>query len=355
MKVFQNNDVEYQQKLDQKEEREILLFKLSLNQKWMQNLQEKFNALRKDKILFQEELTRINEEDASKYCGKAKENPYKILNSQYLVLSLLGRGGYSEVYKAYDLDNCREVACKIHHFDNNWTENLKASYIKHALRENQTHRELNHPRVVRQYDTVEIDNNSFCTVLELCSGPDLHMYLKQHGVLPEKEAKLIISQILSGLKYLNDREKKIIHYDLKPQNILFHKGEIKISDFGLWKELERDKDKIELTSQGVGTYWYQPPECFEEGPHPAMISSKVDVWSVGVIFYEMLYGKRPFGDDQSQKKILIEKTIINDAKQVHFPAKPTVSNETKEFIQSLLCYKHEDRLSVEKAYFEIMK
>lgn len=76
-------------------------------------------------------------------------------------MSLLGRGGYSEVYKAYDLENCREVACKIHHFDNNWSESLKASYIKHALRENKTHRELNHPRVVKQYDTVEIDSNSF--------------------------------------------------------------------------------------------------------------------------------------------------------------------------------------------------
>ena len=349
------NDLEYQQKLDQKEEKEILKFKASLNEKAKAILEEKLEELRKEKVLFQEELTRITEEESSNYWGKSKENQYKILNEKYLLLSLLGRGGYSEVYKAYDLDNWREVAWKIHHFDNNWSENLKASYIKHALRENKTHSELNHPRVVRQYDTVEIDNNSFWTVLELWSGPDLHMYLKQHGRLPEKEAKLIISQILSGLKYLNDRETKVIHYDLKPQNILFHKGEIKISDFGLWKELERDKDKIELTSQGVGTYWYQPPEWFEEGPHPAMISSKVDVWSVGVIFYEMLYGKRPFGDDQSQRKILMEKTILNDAKQVNFPSKPTVSNETKEFIQSLLCYKHEDRLSVEKAYFEIMK
>lgn len=246
------------------------------------------------------------------------------------------------------------MACKIHHFDNNWSESLKASYIKHALRENKTHRELNHPRVVKQYDTVEIDSNSFCTILELWSGPDLFLYLKQHGKLPEKEARLIISQILSGLKYLNEREKIIIHFDLKPQNILFHKGEIKISDFGLWKELERDKEIIELTSQGVGTYWYQPPECFEEGPNPAMISPKVDVWSVGVIFYELLYGFKPFGDKQSQKKILQEKIIINQAKQVHFPSKPAVSNETKEIIKKLLSYNIEERLSVEEAYFQLV-
>jgi tousled-like kinase len=85
-----------------------------------------------------------------------------------------------------------------------------------------------------------------------------------------------------------------------------------------------------------------------------MISSKVDVWSVGVIFYELLYGFRPFGDKQSQKKILREKTIINDAKQVHFPSKPAVSTETKEFIKALLSYNIEDRLSVEQAYFQII-
>lgn len=90
-----------------------------------------------------------------------ENNNYEILNNRYLILSLLGKGGYSEVYKAYDLENCREVACKIHHFDNNWSESQKANYIKHALRENKTHSELNHPRVVKQYDTVEIDNNTF--------------------------------------------------------------------------------------------------------------------------------------------------------------------------------------------------
>lgn len=74
--------------------------------------------------------------------------------------------------------------------------------------------------------------------------------------------------------YLNKGGQKIIHYDLKPQNILFHNGEIKISDFGLSKVVDEYSDNIELTSQGVGTYWYLPPECF--GRHQRVqISSKV--------------------------------------------------------------------------------
>lgn len=87
-----------------------------------------------------------------------------MLAGKYLILSLLGKGGYSEVYRAYDLENCREVACKIHHFDDSWSHQIKDSYVKHALRENEIHRDLNNRRVVRQFDTVEIDDNSFCTV-----------------------------------------------------------------------------------------------------------------------------------------------------------------------------------------------
>lgn len=85
---------------------------------------------------------------------------------------------------------------------------------------------------------------------------------------------MIISQIFSGLFYLNELKRPIIHYDLKPANILFHNGEIKITDFGLSKIMEENQDAIELTSQGAGTYWYLPPECFING-NP-QISSKVN-------------------------------------------------------------------------------
>ncbi len=74
---------------------------------------------------------------------------------------------------------------------------------------------------------------------------------------------------------------------------------------------------MDLTSQGAGTYWYLPPECFESGGTPR-INSKVDVWSAGVIFYQMLFGKRPFGDGQSQEHIL-RNGIMRQAHKVEFP------------------------------------
>ena len=188
-------------------------------------------------------------------------------------------------------------------------------------------------RIVSLLDIFEIDNNTFATVLELCEGGDLDGYCKLHETLPEKEARTIVAQVVSGLLYLNTKPNSVIHYDLKPANILFDQvGEVKLTDFGLSKVVDDGATRgVELTSQGAGTYWYLPPECFEVSRTPR-ISSKVDVWSVGVILYQMLTGKRPFGHDQSQEQILRNEVMLN-AREVVFPSRPAISQECKEFIK----------------------
>ena len=124
------------------------------------------------------------------------------------------------------------------------------------------------------------DRNSFGTVLEYCDGTDLGVLMKSRKQLTEKHARAIVLQIVSALRYLNFGDRHIIHYDLKPANILLdHESEVKLADFGLSKIA--DGEETDLTSQGAGTYYYLPPECFLR-PAPK-ISSKVDVWSVGVI------------------------------------------------------------------------
>jgi len=139
-----------------------------------------------------------------------------MLNERYLLLMLLGKGGFSEVHKAFDTKEQRYVACKIHQLNKDWKDDKKANYIKHALREYNIHKNLVHPRIVSLFDVFEIDANSFCTVLEYCDGHDLDFYLKQHKTISEREARSIVMQVSSALRYLNEIKPPIIHYDLKP-------------------------------------------------------------------------------------------------------------------------------------------
>ncbi|XP_071686238.1 serine/threonine-protein kinase TOUSLED-like [Rutidosis leptorrhynchoides] len=287
------------------------------------------------------EMKRIRDEDGSRF------NNYQILNHRYALLNLLGKGGFSEVYKAFDLVEYRYVACKLHGLNAQWSEDKKQSYIRHAIREYNIHKTLVHHNIVRLWDIFEIDQNTFCTILEYCSGKDLDAVLKATPILPEKEGRIIICQIFRGLVHLNKRNQRVIHYDLKPGNVLFDElGVAKVTDFGLSKIVEDDvgSQGMELTSQGAGTYWYLPPECFELSKTP-LISSKVDVWSAGILLYQMLFGRRPFGHDQTQERILREDTIIK-ARKVEFPSRPSVSNEAKEFIRRCLTYNQEDRPDV---------
>ena len=145
-----------------------------------------------------------------------------------------------------------------------------------------------------------------------------------------------MAQLLQGLDYLSLQPQKIIHYDLKPGNLLYNHGEIKITDFGLSKIMTNSEDtQIELTSQGAGTYWYLPPECFRMD-QVVMISQKVDIWSAGVIFFQMLFGKRPFGDEFSQDKFFRQSSTILNTQQVIFPDRIKVSDEAKDLIQKCL-------------------
>jgi tousled-like kinase len=191
-------------------------------------------------------------------------------------------------------------------------------------------------------------DGSLITIIEYCDGQDIDYLLKKTGKISERDTRMIIRQLISALLYLDKQNPKIIHYDIKPQNILMNSyGTIKLTDFGLCKLFNDEHSKMELTSQGVGTYWYLPPECFYKDGE-AMISNKVDVWSMGVVTFQMLYGEKPFGNKMTQERIQNENIILR-SKEVKFPEKPNVSMSMKEFIRRCLEYDQDRRMNIVEA------
>ena len=311
---------------------------------------ETLKKLETDKYLYLYKQNLFNQEKICTFSPLKKEG-LPFLNERYQILELIGKGGYSEVYKAYDTYDHKFIACKLIQLNENWPQEIKQSYIKHTIRENLILQNLNHKKIVKLYDTLEINDNAFCNILEYCSGPDLSLYIRKNGgSISEQIAKIIITQILQALIYLNNLTKKIIHYDLKPENILFDSDmNIKITDFGLAKIIEPNTEFVQLTSQGVGTYWYLPPECFEENKN-IEINSKVDIWSLGVILYEIIFNKKPFGHGCSSQKKLVKDKIIQNAYSVEFPENPEISEKCKDFIQNCLKYKQSERYDAFQAF-----
>ncbi|CAM9367046.1 unnamed protein product, partial [Phaeothamnion confervicola] len=326
-------------------------------------------AFERRKLLHQRELRRAQHEETSPFA------PRPVLHDRYLLLSLLGKGGFSEVWKAFDMEQLLEVAVKVHRLQGGWSDAQKSSYVRHATREYEIHKQMRHPRVVRLHDVFEIDARSFATVLEYCRGTDLEQRLKEQRCLPEAMARAYLIQVMGGLRYLSTPQPAgsdgrqargaVIHYDLKPANLLFDEyGDVKITDFGLSKILDQAGGgpsggsggpggggdtgagtSMELTSQGAGTYWYLPPECFVTGAGPPRISSKVDVFSMGVIFYQMIYGVRPFAEGQTQDAILAQRLMLR-ADKVEFPDRPAVSAQAKDFIRLCLTHSQAERPDV---------
>ena len=325
-------------------------FTLDCLLKEKEELCETLKKLETDKYLYLYKQNLFNQEKICTFSPLKKEG-LPFLNERYQILELIGKGGYSEVYKAYDTYDHKFIACKLIQLNENWPQEIKQSYIKHTIRENLILQNLNHKKIVKLYDTLEINDNAFCNILEYCSGPDLSLYIRKNGgSISEQIAKIIITQILQALMYLNNLTKKIIHYDLKPENILFDSDmNIKITDFGLAKIIEPNTEFVQLTSQGVGTYWYLPPECFEENKN-IEINSKVDIWSLGVILYEIIFNKKPFGQGCSSQKKLVKDKIIQNAYSVEFPENPEISEKCKDFIQNCLKYKQSERYDAFQAF-----
>ena len=206
------------------------------------------------------------------------------IDNRYKIKKLIGTGGMAKVFLARDMFLDRDVAVKL----------LASSFIddqeslKRFQREAISTTELSHENIVSIYDVGE-GAHPFI-VMEFVDGTDLKTYIKDHHPIPNDTIIDIMSQILSGIEYAHSRG--IIHRDIKPQNILMDSsGQVKITDFGI--ALAVSQHSITQTNSLLGTVHYMSPEQAKGG----MATQKSDIYSLGIVLYELLTGQVPFSGE----------------------------------------------------------
>lgn len=215
-----------------------------------------------------------------KYIGKR-------LDGRYEIHELIGQGGMAYVYRAYDRIENRWVAIKI--LREELSDN--SDFLRRFRNESKAIAVLSHPNIVKVYDVSFGDRIQYI-VMEYVDGITLKQYIEQQGEIKWREALYFTVQILQALQHAHERG--IIHRDIKPQNImLLEDGSIKVMDFGIARFTQAETQT--MTDKAIGSVHYIAPEQ-ARGGH---INDKADIYSVGVMLYEMLTGQLPFVADNA--------------------------------------------------------
>ena len=237
----------------------------------------------------------------------------RTLNGRYKIQSLIGTGGMAAVYLAKDLILDRLVAIKVLRLDFRQNDDAMRRFRREALSATQ----LTHPNIVGVYDVGQSQEMNYI-VMEYVEGTDLKDYVRQKGALHPIEAVRIMMQIVSAIAAAH--QNRIIHRDIKPQNILIDKeGNVKITDFGIAVALS--DTSLTQTNTLLGSVHYLSPEQARGG----MATIQTDIYALGIVLYELLTGKVPF-DGESAVSIALK----------HFQEPlPTIVNPTAMVPQSL--------------------
>ena len=202
------------------------------------------------------------------------------LVDRYEILNKVGVGGMADVYKAKDHILGRVVAIKV--LKNEFSEDM--NFVTKFRTEAQSAAGLEHPNIVNIYD-VGSENGMHFIVMEYVEGITLKTYIEKKGQLSFKEATSIAIQVARGIETAHN--KNLTHRDIKPQNIIIStEGKVKVTDFGIAKAISSNT----LSSDAMGSVHYVSPEQARNG----FIDGRSDIYSLGIVMYEMVTGRVPF-------------------------------------------------------------
>src|SRR5437868_14271985 len=210
----------------------------------------------------------------------------EVLADRYELEELVGSGGMSSVYRAHDRLLDRKVALKILH--EQYTED--ADYVERFRREARAVAALSHPNIVTVIDRGEHENKQFI-VFEYIDGENLKALIQRRGPAPVVTALELALQVARGLSFAH--QQGLVHRDVKPQNVLLNgDGEAKVTDLGIARSLDV-KHGVTQTGTVLGTSDYIAPEQAQG----QRVDEHTDVYSLGVVLYELLTGELPFSGD----------------------------------------------------------
>lgn len=223
----------------------------------------------------------------------------KKLDGRYVIEELVGSGGMANVYRAKDLKYERTVAVKI--LKEEFLEN--DDLVRRFKNESKAIAVLDHSSIVKVFDISVTDKMQFI-VMEFIDGITLHDYMDKRGEpLTYKETLFFVTQTLDALSHAH--EKGVVHRDIKPQNImLIEDGSIRVMDFGIAR-FSRAQNSATVTDKAIGSVHYISPEQAKGD----ITDAKADIYSVGVMMYEMLCGKLPF---ESENMVSVAIKQISD-------------------------------------------
>jgi serine/threonine-protein kinase len=254
----------------------------------------------------------------------------QLIDNRYLVISKVARGGMATVYKVEDKKLSRIVALKIIHKHLIEDAKNKDEYIVRFNREAKAAANLDQANIVSIFDQGVFNGQNYL-VMQFVDGLTLRTILNNKTVLSVGETLNIANKVLLGLDYAHSR--KLIHRDIKPENIMIDRsGNVLIMDFGLVKPM--NEDNFTQTGMLLGTPAYISPESIESGS----FNSQTDIYSVGILIYELLVGKVPFkGDTQYATLSMAAKhnvpNISNQYPQIHLYVANIISMFTSKDLE----------------------
>ncbi|XP_046402513.1 serine/threonine-protein kinase ULK3-like isoform X2 [Ischnura elegans] len=249
----------------------------------------------------------------------------------YVIVEKIGSGTYSTVYKAFKKEGDRGVVA-VKCVDKG---KLSGSAVDNIVTEISLLKKLKHEHIVEMKD-FSWDARCIYIIMEFCGGGDLSCFIKRRQKLPEATCKRFLQQLASALKYL--RSKNVCHMDLKPQNLLLTSRvnpKLKLADFGFAQYLSDDDKECSLR----GSPLYMAPEMLLNAEYDA----RVDLWSVGVIAYECLFGRAPYSSQNFQE--LADK--IKARLKIEVPPASQISKDCRDLLAGLLQHDPNSRIDFE--------